>query len=296
VASLALNVALDPLLIFGWGPVPGLGVAGAALANVLSYAAGAALSVALLLRRGYLSRARPDDAELRLAPDTRLGEPRQFGLDPAVFARMARVGVPLLAANLLFNGIYLGLHRLVAHAGGAAAQAGLGIGHNGEGVAFVLGLGWATAAAALVGRSLGAGRPDEAERYAWAAARQCALLCALWGLVLFLFADPLAGTFAESEAARGHGADYLRIVALCLAPQALEIVLDGAFGGAGQTIPPLVISGALSLARIPLAAVPVLAFGAGPTAVWIVISATAAVRGLICAAWFARGGWKTRSV
>lgn len=296
IASLALNVVLDPLLIFGFGPVPALGVAGAALANVSSYAAGAAISIVLLRRRGHLAPARPSDDQLRLAADTRLGAPGRLGLDGAVFARIARVGVPLLAANVLFNGIYLVLHALVARAGGAAAQAGLGIGHNGEGVAFVLGLGWASAAAALVGRSLGAGRPDEAERYAWAAARQCAVLCAAWGLVLFLFAEPLAGLFAESPAARGHGADYLRIVALCLAPQALEIVLDGAFGGAGQTIPPLVISGTLSLARIPLAAVPVLCFGAGPTAVWIVISATAAARGGLCAWWFARGTWKTRTV
>jgi putative MATE family efflux protein len=294
--ALVINVVLDPLFIHGGGPVPAMGVGGAALANVLSYGVGAWLSVLALRRRGFLRRARPSDTALRLTSDTPLGTPGLLGLDRSVFRRMARVGIPLFVSNALFNSIYLVLHALAARAGGSAAQAGLGIGHNGEGLAFVLGLGWATAAAALVGRSLGAGRPDEAERYAWSAARQCALLCAAWGLVLFLFDDALAGLWADGPAAQSHGAAYLRIVSFCLALQALEIVLDGAFGGAGMTIPPLVISGSLSLLRIPLAAIPVLHWGWGAASIWWVISITAGVRGLLCAWWFARGTWKTRSV
>ena len=86
------------------------------------------------------------------------------------------------------------------------------------------------------------------------------------------------------------------IVALCLAPQALEIVLDGAFGGAGLTVPPLVIGATFSLLRIPLAAVAVLSWGLGPWAIWVVICVTAGLRGIVCALWFARGTWKTRTV
>jgi Na+-driven multidrug efflux pump len=206
------------------------------------------------------------------------------------------VGIPLAATSVLFNLIYLVLHALAAHAGGKAAQAGLGVGHTGEGVAFILGLGWGSAAAALVGRALGAGRPDEAEKYAWAAARQAAVLCGLWGLVLFLFDRPIAALFADGPEAVDHASSYLRIVALCLAPQALELVLDGAFGGAGLTVPPLVIGATFSLLRIPLCAAAVLAWGYGPAAIWVVISATAGVRGIACALWFARGTWKTRTV
>lgn len=296
ILSLALNVALDPLLIFGWGPIPALGVAGAGLAHVASFGVGVALSVRALRRAGHLRAARPSDEALRLDPSTRLGGPGRAGLDAAVFRRMARVGVPLAATSVLFNAIYLGLHALAAHAGGKAAQAGLGIGHTGEGVAFVVGLGWGSAAAALVGRSLGAGRPDEAESYAWAAARQCALLCGLWGVVLFVGDRAIAGVFADGPEALEHASAYLRIVALCLAPQALELVLDGAFGGAGLTVPPLVIGASFSLLRIPLAALAVLHWNLGPGAIWVVISVTAALRGLCCALWFARGTWKSRSV
>ncbi len=294
--SVGLNVALDPLLIFGLGPLPALGVGGAALAHVLSYGAGLALSLRALRARGFLRAERPPDPVLRLQPGTRLGAPGLLGLDVAVFRRLTRVGVPLAVSSVLFNAIYLVLHRLADRADGPAAQAGLGIGHNGEGVAFVLGIGWSAAAASLVGRSLGAGRPEEAARYAWGAVRQCAALCGLWALVLLAAAEPIAGLFTESPRALAHGAAYLRIVALCLPFQALELVLDGAFGGAGLTVPPLLISGTFSLLRIPLAAWAVLELGWGPAGLFAVISLTAALRGLACAAWFARGTWKTRAV
>jgi putative MATE family efflux protein len=294
--SLALNVALDPLLIFGWGPVPALGVAGAGVAHASSFVVGALLSVRALRRRGHLRAARPPDEALRLVETTRLGAPGRWGLDRAVVGRMARVGVPLAVTSLLFTGIYIALYALVSTAGGQAAQAGLGAGHNGEAVSFVLGMGWAGAAAALVGRSLGAGRPDEAERYAWTAAWHCAALTAVWGLVLFFGDRAVAGLFVESPEALRHGSDYLRIVALCLAPQAFELVLDGAFGGAGMTVPPLVVGGTLSLLRVLVAALLVLVWGQGPEAIWIVISVTAALRGIACAVWFARGTWKTRTV
>ena len=77
--SLGLNVALDPLLIFGWGPVPALGVAGAGLAHVSSFAVGVLLSVRALRRSGHLHPARPPDADLRLAESTPLGRPAAGG-------------------------------------------------------------------------------------------------------------------------------------------------------------------------------------------------------------------------
>lgn len=295
LVALALNVTVTPLLIFGVGPLPALGVAGAAVATVAAEAVGALLGLSRLRRRGFLSADRPPDEELRFNESTRLGHPGRLGLDLAVFARMARVGLPTLAASLLFNFVLLELMRAAQSAGGAAAQAALGVGHTGEGVAFVLGLGWSSAAAALVGRRLGAADPKGAERAAWRAGHQCAILCGVWGLLLFALAEPLAGFFAREPQAIGHAAAYLRIVSLCLVPQAYELVLDGAFGGAGMTIPPTVVGVSMSLLRIPLAWWAVDA-GHGVAGVWAVISATAFLRGLLLMAWFARGTWKTRSV
>jgi MATE family multidrug resistance protein len=245
-----------------------------------------------------LSLARPPDDVLRLAETTRVGRPNRAGLDTAVFRRMARVGIPVPRSSLLFNGIYLVIQRLAGDAAGPAAQAALGIGWNGEGIAFVLCVGWSAAASSLVGRFLGAGRPDLAERAAWRAAIQCAVMCAAWGAVLYLFDDGIAGLFAEEKdrAVLDLATSYYRIVALCLAPQAVEIVLEGAFGGAGMTVPPMVISIAFAVLRIPLAWALAFPLGLGATGIWWAIMATATLRGVACAVWFGRGTWKTRTV
>ena len=298
--SLVLNVVLDPILIYGWGPVPAMGVAGAAWATVIATAVAALLGFESLRRAGHLGRARPSDETLRFTSTTPLGRPGWLGLDPAVLRRITRVGLPVGLAGLFFNAIYLALYRIVGDAGGAAAQAGLGLGHTGEGIAFVLCLGWSAAASALVGQSLGAGDPDGANRFAWRAVLQCATLCGVWGLALFLFGEEIAGLLATREgstaAARAHGAAYFAIVSWCLVPQAVEIVLEGAFGGAGLTTPAMVISATFSLLRIPLALWAAFGLGLGPSGVWWVIAGTAAVRGVLVGWWFTRGTWRTRAV
>ena len=296
VIALLLNIGLDPLLIWGWGPIPAMGVPGAALATVLAAVAGAAMVLGTLYRHGYLRRTQPAETEMRFRDDTRIGQVNRLGLDRTVFLRMARVGTPTFAASLLFNLILLELLRIASAAGGPAAQAGLGIGHTGEGIAYVLCLGWSAAASSLVGRHMGAGQLQAAERAAWRAGLQCASLCLLWGIVLFVFADELAWLWAKDAAAQGHAASYFRIVSLCLVPQAYELVLDGAFGGAGMTVPPMVVGVTLSLLRIPLAWWAAFDLGLGVEGIWWVICVTAAVRGIAVAYWFSRGTWKTRSV
>jgi Na+-driven multidrug efflux pump len=298
VLALLLNLVLDPLLIVGWGPLPGLGVAGAAWATLGATAVPVTMLGREALRRGWLARGVPDEATLRLDARTPLGRPGLFGLDRTIARRMLRVGLPSAVASAWFNVVYLLLYEAVEAAGGAAAQAGLYVGHLGEGVAFVVGLGFSAAAASLVGRELGAGRPDDAARLAWRAAWQCAAISALWGAVLLIAHEPLARAFtphAESAAATAHAAAYLGIVALVLAPQAIELTLDGAFGGAGMTVPPMVAGITLSTARVPLAWWAVDA-GHGTTGIWWVIAATAGVRALVVALWFRAGTWRTRSV
>ncbi len=294
--GLALNAVLDPILIFGWGPVPSLGVAGSAVATALALAATAAVSLALLSRHGFLSRVRPADDELRLHEATPLARGPLPGLDLSVARRMARVGVPTVASGLLFCGIYLAISRTVTHAGGDSAQAGLGVGIRGEGVAYVLSQGFGVAATVIVGRRLGAHRPDDAARGAWSAVCLASLSCLAWGLILFAFAGPLASLFLDSGPAHDHARAYYRIVALCLVPQAWEIVLDGAFGGAGLTIPPMLISASITALRVPLAPIAAFDWGLGVSGIWWVICATAALRGVLMALWFARGTWKTRTV
>ncbi len=296
ILTLLMNVVLDPLLIWGWGPIPGMGVAGAGLATVLAAFVGATLNLLALIRFRHLRREHPGAVAMRLDARTRIGRPRLLGLDGSILVRMARVGIPSSCASLLFTIILLEMFRVAQAAGGAAAQAGFGVGHQGEGVAFVIGLGWAGAASALVGRRMGARQYMAAERAAWAAARQCAWISGVWALVLFVFDEQIAAIWAEDPAAQAHAASYFRIVALCLVPQAIGLVVDGAFGGAGMTLPPMITGVVFAAIRIPLAWWAAFDLGYGANGIWVVVAATAALRGLLIAYWFSRGTWKTRSV
>jgi putative MATE family efflux protein len=295
-SALVLNAALDPFLIFGIGPFPRLGVAGAALATVICWALAAATSFALLARRGWVRAERPSDERMRLREDTPLRPGPLRGLDLSVARRVVRVGMPAAVQGLFFVAVYFELSRIVVRAGGDAAQAGLGLGLRGESVAFVLCNGFAAAASVLVGRNLGAGRPDEAARSAWRSALLAGAACAAWGLVLGLLDGAIVDVLHAPEAVVPHARAYYRIVALALVPQALEIVLDGAFAGAGMTLPPMVVSLTFAAARVPLASWAAFDLGGGVPAIWWTISATAAARGVVIALWFSRNRWKTQAV
>lgn len=308
--GLLVNLVLDPLLIFGdtalealssgaaRPEVHGLGVQGAAVATAISNALALAVSLAVLRRFRYVGGARPSDDELRLDPATPLLPGPVPAFDLSVLFRVVRVGLPVAASGIVFVGIYLVVSRYVHAAGGDAALAALGVGLRGEQFAFVVGSGFSAAAAVLVARRLGAKRPDDAAKAAWTATRLASVACLAWAAALFLLADPLSRFFLGSNdpVALSHAQAYYRIVAFCLVPQSWEVVLEGAFGGAGMTVPPMVVSIGLTATRIPLAVLAASSPSLGVRAIWVAIAATAALRGVCVALWFARGGWKSRTV
>ena len=295
--ALLASAGLDPILMFGLGPIPRLGVPGAALSQVIAQTAGALVSLAILRRRGWIGSARPADDVLRLAPDTILARGPLPGLDLSVARRMLRVGLPSALSGLFFVEVYTRLSAIVTRAGGDAAQAGLGVGLRGEQVAFIVGSGCAAAASSLVARRLGAGRPDAAAAAAWRATWIGAASCLVWSVFL-AFPDTLIGLFFDegSVDAAAHARAYFGIVALCLVPQCFEVVLEGAFGGAGMTVPPMIVSMAMTALRIPFASLAAFEWGLGVSGIWMVIAATAALRGIVIAAWFSLGTWKRRTV
>jgi Na+-driven multidrug efflux pump len=271
-----------------------MGIAGTATATVLCWALAAVVSLALLSRRGFLSRERPSDEALRFHERTPLRRGPLPGLDLSIAARIVRVGVPAAAQGVFFVAVYFALSKVVTDTGGDAAQAGLGIGLRGEAVAFVLCSGFGVAAASLVGRLLGAGRPEDAARAAWRAALLAGAACLAWSLVLFFLDGVVTSVLHVPADVEPHARLYYRIVAFALVPQAFEIVLDGAFAGAGMTLPTMLVSIVFAAARVPLAEWA--AEGMGVAGIWAVISATAAVRGVVIALWFSRGAWKRRTV
>jgi len=252
--------------------VPALGIAGAAMATVTTRALAFVVGLVILVRRGMLQ----------------LGRPRA-----RVLARIARIGAPTALTGVLFSLVYVAVARTAAQFG-TPALAALGLGFRVESWLYMIGVGCGAAAAAIVGQNLGAGQVRRAEQTGWItlgyASAPAVLVCAL----MLLAPEQLAGVFTRDAAVIAETATYLRIASISQLVVCAEVVLEGALGGAGDTVPPMLTSTALTLARIPLAAA--LAARYGVVGVWWAISITATLRGLAMMGIWRVGRWKRKSV
>ena len=270
-ASVALNAVLDPLLITGAGPLPELGVGGAAAASVMVRGGAFVLGLIVALRRGLLAWRTPD---WRIVPT------------------VLRIGAPLSLAGVLLSLIYVWLTRYTSRFG-TAALAALGIGHKMEGLGFIAITGFALAAGALVGQNLGAGHEDRARRAVWLTVGYCLVVTATTAVLFLAIPRTLVGLFTADAAVIEAGALYLRIISIAQIGQSFELIFEGALAGAGYTLWPMVASTGLTALRIPLSAWWSSAFGL--VGIWWALSLTAASRGVAMVLFWRGGAWK-RSV
>ena len=270
--SVAVTLVLDPVLIMGLGPAPRLGIAGAAIATMTTRSVAFALGLWLVLR----------GKQLRFA-----------GFDWRALAAICRVGLPTAATGVVFSLIYVFVARSVTQFG-TPALAALGIGHRVESWLYFIGVGFGAATAAIVGQNLGAGRVDRAERAGWIATGFCTVLGVIFCVLELWIPERFASVFANDPAVIMEGAKYLRIAAVSQLAICAEIVLEGALGGAGHTVAPMLSSTTITVSRIPLAAWAASRWGS--VGIWWVISLTAIGRGLAMIVLWRSGGWKTKSV
>jgi putative MATE family efflux protein len=270
-SSVVLNVVLDPLLIAGVGPLPQLGVRGAAAASVMVRGLAFLLGLIVALRRGLIAVERPD---WRIVPT------------------VLRVGAPLSLSGVLLSLIYVWLTRYTS-AFGTAALAALGIGHKMEGLGFIAITGFALSAGALVGQNLGAGREDRARQAVMLTVGYCLVVTVTTATAFLLIPRALVGVFTNEAAVIEAGSLYLRIISIAQIGQTFELIFEGALAGAGYTVLPMVVSTGLTALRIPLAAWWSRAFGL--VGIWWALSLTAAARGVAMTLFWKRGAWK-RSV
>ena len=206
---------------------------------------------------------------------------------------LARVGLPTALTGITFSLIYVALTRVTTQFG-TPALAALGLGHRIESWLYTIGLGFGAAAAAIVGQNLGAGRPDRAEHAGWTTLWYATIPALGGALAALLIPEQLAGLFTNDPAVVAVAVRYLRISAIAELTVCAEIVLEGALGGAGHTIPPMLTSTTLTALRIPLAWWAASRWGAD--GIWWTISLTAVARGIAMIALWRAGGWKHKSV
>ena len=266
-----LNLGLDPLLIWGGGVIPALGIAGAAWATAISNLIGSVVGYVVLLRRGMVLRI--------LKP--------QLG----AIKKITTIGAPVAFAGIGFSLIYVLLGRII-NGFGEHHMAALGVGHRLESLAFMVTIGFMVGASTMVGQYVGAGDAEGARRSAQAAAKICAAIMIPIGAFLFVFAEPLFQLFTQDPEIIRSGTVYLRVQTPFMLFMALEIVYEGAFTGTGDTMPTFWVTGVGTAARIPLALLLIEQFDLGVEGVWWAIAATTGVKGLVMMSWFGRGKWE----
>jgi putative MATE family efflux protein len=286
-----VNLPLAWGLCRGWGPLPELGFVGIAIGTAVSHLLGA-LAVLAVLAHGR--------AGLKL--HLHLLRP-----DYALWRRVLRIGVPaaadswsVLAGQMWFLSI---VNRL-----GTDAAAAHGIAIRWEALGYLSGGAFGTAAMALVGQNLGAGRPSQAARSGWVAFGLGGSLMCLMGVLFFALAPLMFRLFCPYEEQRGviaAGVPVLRLVAFAMPALAACIILLSGLRGAGDTRVPVLftwvgflavripLAYALSLDRLDLGALGTWpGAGLGLFGAWLAMFADLVVRGLLILARFAGGRWQ----
>ena len=274
VAS-AAYLLLAPALILGWGPLPRLGVAGAAVASVTAFGGGMLVLAAVLF--SGRSMVRPRLADFR---------PRA-----ALLREILRVGAPG-SLNTVFTNLTVVLLTGLVGPFGIHALAGYGMGARLEYIQIPLVFGVGSALVAMVGINVGAGRLARAERVAWVGAGLAGGITGAIGLTFALFPRAWMGLFTTEPAILAVGSAYLRIVGPAYGFFGVGLALYFASQGAGRLAWPLLAG----FARLCIAAaggwLATRWLGGGPQAVFVAIAAALVAMGVMVALPIKAGAWR----
>jgi putative MATE family efflux protein len=275
--TVLLNFALDPLFIFGWGPVPAMGVAGAAMATISTQALAAAIGFTLLFsgRHGL----RPRLADFR--PDWRvIGKTFKLGLPASVEQSTRALSMTLMT--------------LLVASFGTIPVAAFGIGIKILTFVVIPAMGIAMATTTLVAQNLGAGKLDRAEQTTLVASAISFLVPTVGGVFLFIFAVPLSTFFVPNSApAIVESAHFIRIIAFALGCIGLQHTLTGALRGAGNTMAAMVLTIVSAwVIQFPAAYVLSRHTSLGINGIWWSHPVSMVLSVFVTLVWFLGGDWK----
>jgi putative MATE family efflux protein len=277
-----LNIAGNSLLIFGPGPFPAMGIAGAALSTVIARSFGAWWGWRKLVAGRGGMRLRPGD----------------WRPDPAMMRRILRIGLPSAFEGLLRAGSGVVFLAIIARTGpGAAAVAAHTVGLQLESLARMPAFGISVAATSIVGQRLGARNPKGAESAGWTSTVLGLMLIGALAVLLFTLARPVALLFTDDPETLALTVRYLRILAVAQPAFLVAVVLTGALRGGGDTSYPMwvsFLSGWVFL--LPVAYLAAIWMGLGPEAAWMAQAGNYLVSALLVGFRFRGGRWKDMAV
>lgn len=280
VLSNGLNIILDPIFIFGWGPVPEFGVEGAAIATNIGRGTAVLFQVAIL----FFGWGR---IQIKL---------KDWVLNIQVIVNLIRVSLGGIAQFLIGTSSWVFLMRLMSEFG-SEVLAGYTIAIRVIMFTLMPAWGMSNAAATLVGQNLGAGKPDRAEKSVWLTGKYNAWFMGLVSLGYLIWAPDILLLFSSTAEVVQNGSLCLRIVAAGYIFYAFGMVITQAFNGAGDTRTPTRINLiAFWMFQLPLAYLSSQVLDAGPVGVFIAITSAEVLLTLLAVRAFRKGRWKSVSV
>jgi putative MATE family efflux protein len=275
-----LNIVLDPILIFGFGPVPAFGVEGAAIATVIGRGIGVSMQLWILLR---------GSRHIRIVSS-------HFRLEAATLWNIVRTSLGGVGQMIVAMTAWIFLMRILA-AIGSEAVAGATIAMRLMMFTLMPAWGMSNAAATLVGQNLGAGQPDRAEASVWHIGWYNMAFTVAVSVVFFMFPRELIGIFTDESGVVDIGAEWLRILSYSYFVYGWWMVAVQAFNGAGDTVTPTKINLVFFwLIQIPLAWLLALHFDLQATGVFWAVFVSETSVGVFTLWLFSRGTWKTARV
>jgi putative MATE family efflux protein len=276
----AINIVLDPCLIFGLGPFPKLGVTGSAIATTIGRGTGVLFQLWFLFgRRG---RVTINWQEARI--------------DFKVMLRMIRISLGGMFQYLVATASWVGLMRMVAMFGDSAL-AGYTIALRIIIFAILPSWGMSNAAATLVGQNLGARKADRAEKSVWKTGFANMCFLGVVAIIFVTFAERLIGIFTTDPAVVPYGVACLRFISYGYIFYAYGMVMVQSFNGAGDTNTPTLINLCCYwLFQIPVAYALAVPLGFGAKGIFVAITIAESTLAVVSVLVFRRGKWKTQKV
>jgi len=271
-----LNMILDPILIFGWGPIPAYGVEGAAIATNIGRGAGVLYQVYFLMRAKGVIKIHRDS----------------FPVNFEIIGRLLKVAAGNVGQFLISTASWLFLARIVVTFG-SGAFAGYQIAIRVIIFTILPSWGMANAAATLVGQNLGANKPERAETSVWRAGFLNMVFLVLVSGAFYFVSEPIMRIFSMDEQVVYFGAQALRIVAFGYAFYGYGMVVVQAFNGAGDSRTPTILNlFCYWFFQVPLAWVLATKTDLGVTGTFWAIAITESFIAVIAILLFRRGTWK----
>ncbi len=275
--SNTLNIILDPCLIFGLGPFPEMGVAGAAVATNIGRGIGVLFQLYILFRGKVIVQI--------LRSHWKWVKP--------VVKRLLEVSIGGMGQYLIASASWIFLMRIMAEFG-EEAVAGYTISIRLIIFAILPAWGMSNAASTLVGQNLGAGQPDRAEKSVWTSAFYTMMFLLLVSIIYYLFAPGLIRFFHDDIRVVEYGVQSLKIISLGYVFFAYGMVISQSFNGAGDTRTPTVLNFiCFWLLQIPMAYVLGITLEFGANGVFWAIAICETILALLCIHLFRKGKWKT---